>query len=65
VHVEADARHQIVAAADLAGGLARSEPEVAGDIIFGARAIMAVEGRFTARLLDSWAAGTSSLLPQR
>jgi hypothetical protein len=65
VHVEADARHQIVAATDLAGGLARSEPEVAGDIIFGARAIMAVEGRFAAHLLDSWSAGTSSLLPQR
>ena len=65
VHVEADARHQIVAAADLAGGLARSEPEVASDIIFGARAIMAVEGRFSGHLLDSWAAGASSLLPQR
>jgi hypothetical protein len=65
VHVEADARHEIVAAADLAGGLARSEPEVAGDIIFGARAILAVEGRFTTHLLDSWAAGTTSLLPQR
>jgi hypothetical protein len=65
VHVEADARHEIVAAAGLAGGLARSEPELAGDIIFGARAIMAVEGRFAAHLLDSWAAGTSSLLPRR
>ena len=65
VHVAADARHQIVAAADLAGGLARSEPEVAGDIIFGARAIMAVEGRFAGHLLDAWAAGTSSLLPRR
>jgi hypothetical protein len=65
VHVEADAHHQIVAAADLAGGLARSEPQLAGDIIFGARAIMAVERRFTVKLLDSWEAGTSSLLPSR
>ena len=64
VHVEADARHELVAAADLAGGLARSEPEIAGDIIFGARAIMAVEGRFAAHLLCSWAAGESSLLPR-
>jgi hypothetical protein len=64
VHVAADARHQIVAAADLAGGLARTEPRVAGDIIFGARAIMDVERAFADRLLGSWAAGTSSLLPQ-
>ena len=63
VHVEADVRHQVVAAADLAGGLAESEPEVAGDIIFGARAITAVEGSFTAHLLDSWATGRSSLRP--
>jgi hypothetical protein len=65
VHVEADAHHQVVAAADLAGGLARSEPRLAGDIIFGARAIMAVERRFTAHLLDSWASGSSSLLRLR
>jgi hypothetical protein len=62
VHVDADARHQVVAATDLAGGLARSEPQLASDIIFGARAIMAVERRFTAHLLDSWASGRTSLL---
>ena len=63
VHVVADARHQVVAAGDLAGGLARSEPQLAGDILFGARAIMAVEGRFSSHLLRSWSAGKSSLLP--
>jgi hypothetical protein len=62
VHVIADARHQVVAAADLAGGLARSEPDLAGDILFGARAVMAVEERFSAHLLQSWSAGRSSLL---
>lgn len=62
VHVVADARHQVVAAGDLAGGLARSEPQLAGDILFGARAIMAVEGRFSSHLLRSWSAGRSSLL---
>ncbi len=65
VHVVADARHRVVAAGDLAGGLARSEPCLAGDILFGARAIMAVEGRFTSHLLQSWSAGRSSLLPPR
>ena len=65
VHVEADARHEVIAAGDLAGGLARAEPALVGDILFGARALMAVEGRFTADLLASWAAGASSLLPPR
>ena len=31
------------------------------DVIFGAKALMAVEGRFTAHLLDAWTAGRSSL----
>jgi hypothetical protein len=62
VHVEADARHEVVAATDLAGGLARSEPAVAGDILFGGRALMDVEERFATHLLDSWSAGTTSLL---
>jgi hypothetical protein len=61
VHVEADARHEVVAATDLAGGLARSEPALAGDILFGGRALMDVEARFATHLLDSWAAGTTSL----
>ncbi|HEV3365319.1 MAG TPA: iron-containing redox enzyme family protein [Acidimicrobiia bacterium] len=61
VHVEADARHERIAADELAAGLAASEPGIAGDILFGARAIMAVEERFTAHLLNSWSAGTTSL----
>jgi hypothetical protein len=65
VHVEADARHQVVAAGDLAGGLARAEPDLAPDIIFGARALMAAEGRFAQHLLRSWASERSSLLPLR
>lgn len=63
VHVEADARHEVIAAGDLAGGLARAEPDLVGDILFGARALMAVEGRFTADLLGAWGSGASSLLP--
>ena len=38
-HVEADAVHENIAAWDLAGGLAAEEPEVAADILFGARVI--------------------------
>ena len=61
VHVTADAHHQIVASKALAGGLAAAEPDLASDILFGARALMLVEGRFTRHLLDRWGAGRTSL----
>jgi hypothetical protein len=61
-HVEADAVHENIAAYDLAGGLARQEPELAGDIAFGARALLLLEDRFARRLLAAWHAGESSLL---
>jgi hypothetical protein len=61
-HVEADAVHENIAAYDLAGGLAREEPQLAVDIAFGARALLLLEGRFARRLLAAWGAGESSLL---
>jgi hypothetical protein len=60
-HVEADAMHENIAAYDLAGGLARQEPELAADIVFGARAMLHLEDRFARHLLGSWKAGRSSL----
>jgi Iron-containing redox enzyme len=60
-HVEADAVHENIAAHDLAGGLARQEPQLAADIVFGARALLHLEGRFAEHLLDAWSAGTTSL----
>jgi hypothetical protein len=60
-HVEADAVHENIAAYDLAGGLAGQEPELAPDIVFGARALLLLEARFAQRLLDSWRDGESSL----
>lgn len=63
VHVEADARHQVIAATDLAAGLARDEPDLSGDILFGARALMAIEECFAGHLLRSWSEGASSLRP--
>ena len=62
VHVDIDAHHEVVALGSLAGGLAFNEPELAADIAFGARAVMLVEERFARHLLDTWAAGRSSLL---
>jgi hypothetical protein len=60
-HVEADAVHEAIASWDLAGGLARAEPAVAADILFGARALLALEGRWADRLLTSWERGETSL----
>lgn len=61
-HVEADAVHEQVAAVDLCGGLVDTEPGLAEDVLFGARACLAVEGRFTGAVLGAWQAGRSSLL---
>lgn len=63
VHVEADAHHQHVAAHDLAQALVDAEPHLAGDVLFGAAALTAVEARFTAHVLGAWARGESSLRP--
>lgn len=60
-HVEADAVHENIAAYDLAGGLARARPELAADVVFGARAMLHLEDRFARRLLGAWEAGESSL----
>ncbi len=62
-HVLADAVHENVAAVDLAGGLARQQPQLAGDVLWGARALALVEGRWAQHLLAAWADGRSSLLP--
>jgi Iron-containing redox enzyme len=61
-HVEADALHEAVAAHDLAGGFALAEPELAEDILFGAEALLVLEGRFASRVLEAWEADQSSLL---
>jgi heme oxygenase-like protein len=61
-HVEADAVHEQVAAWDLAGGLAAAEPELTGDVLWGAAALLELETRWARRLLDAWARGETSLL---
>lgn len=60
-HVEADAVHENIAAYDLAGGLARQEPDLAADILFGARALLFLEDRFGGHLLEAWEQGRTSL----
>ena len=60
-HVEADAVHEAVAAHDLAAGLATAEPALAADVLFGAGALLLMESRFAAALLDAWRRGDSLL----
>ena len=60
-HVVADAVHENIAAVDLAGGLAKQEPELLPDILWGGRALVALEGLWSARILAAWQAEVSSL----
>jgi hypothetical protein len=61
IHVEADQLHQHIAL-DMAGDLVDDEPELGGDIVFGARALAAVEAPMAGRILDAWHTGHTSLL---
>jgi hypothetical protein len=60
-HVEADAVHEAVASVDMAGGLVRQDPSLCGDVLWGARALLAVEGAWARDLADAWAADRTSL----
>jgi hypothetical protein len=62
-HVEADSIHENIAAYDLAQGLALSDPALGGDILFGARALLALDGIWAGRVLEAWSRGESSLMP--
>ena len=62
-HVTADAVHENIAAVDLAGGLARQEPELAASILWGARALGHLERRWATHLLGCWQEGETSLRP--
>ena len=61
-HVEADSVHENIAVYDMAQGLAISEPGLAGDILFGVRALLDLDGRWAQHVLQSWTRGTTSLL---
>jgi Iron-containing redox enzyme len=60
-HVEADAVHENLAAVDLAGGLARQQPELAPDILWGARALADVDARWAGHVMRAWQADRPSL----
>ncbi len=60
-HVEADSVHENIAAVDLAGGLIRQQPALAGDLLFGARALAELDARWGRHVLERWEADKSSL----
>jgi heme oxygenase-like protein len=63
-HVLADAVHENIAAVDLAGGLARQRPDLSSQILWGARALVFLEARWAAHLLEAWEGGGTSLLAE-
>ncbi|MET0423813.1 MAG: iron-containing redox enzyme family protein [Actinoplanes sp.] len=60
-HVEADAVHEQIAAHDMCGSFAAAEPELAGDVLWGARCALALDTVAATSLLTAWADGRSSL----
>jgi hypothetical protein len=60
-HVEADEVHQHVAVDGLVGGLLETEPDQAGEVLFGAQALALVERNFTDHVLTAWRDGRTSL----
>ena len=60
-HVVADAVHESIAAVDLAGGLARQEPELTRDILWGAAALVELDARVARHVLGAWELGVGSL----
>ena len=63
VHVVADAVHESVAAVDLAGGLARQDLQLGADVLWGARALLAIDGRWARHMMGAWEEEGSSLRP--
>src|SRR3954452_22328195 len=60
-HVEADAVHEALAAHDLAAALAKDDPSLIADILFGARSMLLVDVVAATRTMHSFEAGVSSL----
>jgi hypothetical protein len=63
VHVVADAVHESVAAVDLAGGLAKQDPKLGADVLWGARALLEIDGRWARHIMSAWERDASSLQP--
>ena len=60
-HVEADAAHGAIAANDMAGSLVDADPAMLHDVLFGAGALLALEGRWAEHVLSAWRSGRQGL----
>jgi hypothetical protein len=60
-HVTADAIHENIAAVDLAGGLARQQPQLAADLLWGAAALVELDACLARHIIGAWEDGRSSL----
>jgi hypothetical protein len=60
-HIEADAVHEQIAAADLCGGLVDDEPNLAADVLMGAAVCLRLDARVSEHLLSAWGSGGSAL----
>jgi len=63
VHVDADVRHSAIARDRMVPGLMEAEPDLAGDLLFGAASVLMLEERFARHLLDAWSQDRTSLVP--
>lgn len=63
VHVEADEIHERLATDGMVMGLLKDEPQLAGDVLFGAACLQAVEAEFARHLVSAFENGHSSLRP--
>jgi hypothetical protein len=53
-HVEADAVHEQIAVRTICGGLLAAEPELLGDLWFGAWLCLHLEDQVARRFLEQW-----------
>ena len=60
-HVEADSVHEVIAMHDLIGLLVRDEPELAPDVLWGARCLLALDAIWARKVLGDWQRDGSSL----
>ncbi|MET4060620.1 hypothetical protein ABIB35_002171 [Arthrobacter sp. UYP6] len=60
-HVEADAVHEQIAARDLAGGLAESDPALLADVLFGAATVFTLDALMGEDQLSAWQQDRSAL----
>ena len=63
VHVDADTRHGAIARDRMVPGMMATDPELAGDLLFGAASVLLLEERFARHLLEAWALDYTSLNP--